>query len=125
MYGFPWCGECSKCNRKALYMQILGFDNNSIGLPNFTYDKLRLDSYMAIDRSVKQVLNILNGQPYETWIEGANENALDSIWNGDKLRDILLAEGFHIYDEDPGPDGDGYTLEPSKWREIKDAQPNL
>jgi len=99
-------------------MKLLGFDNLSIGLPEYSYDRLKLDSYMAIDRSVKQVLNKLNGQPYEDWIEGANEYALDWIWNGDKLRKIY-SEHFHLYREDPGPDGDGYTLEPSKWSSLK------
>jgi len=122
MFGFPWCGECSKCNRKSLYMELLGFDHDSIGLPHYVYDKVKLDSYMAVDRSVKQVLNKINGQPYENWIEGANETVLAQIWNGDKIRDIL-SEHFHIYTEDPGPDGDGFTLEPSRWREYKDAQP--
>jgi len=117
MFGFPWCGKCSKCNRKALYMKLLGFDNLSIGLPEYKYDKLKLESYMAIDRSVRQVLNKINGQPYESWIEGANENALDLIWNGDKLRKIF-SQHFHLYREDPGPDGQGYTLEPSKWEKM-------
>lgn len=118
MFGFPWCGECPKCNRKALYLKLLGIDHKSLGLPDFNYDKLKLGSYGPVGDSVKQCLAKLEGEPYDTWIEGANENALSEIWNGDKLRDIL-SEHFEIYREDPGPDGEGYTLEPSKWAAMK------
>ena len=124
MFGFPWCGKCSKCNRKALYLKLLGVDHISLGLPEFDYDELKMSSYMAVNGSVKEVLKKMFGCPYEKWIEGANENALAAIWNGDKLRDIL-SEHFEIYREDPGPDGEGYTLEPSKWVAMKNDQPTL
>jgi len=124
MFGLPWCGECPKCNRKALYLETLGIDPLSIKLQYHLPERLGLGSYGPVGDSVRQVLAKLEGQPYDAWIEGANENALDSIWNGDKLRDIL-SDHFHIYTEDPGPDGEGYTLEPSKWRDIKDVQFNL
>jgi len=124
MFGLPWCGECPKCNRKALYLETLGIDPLSIKLQYHLPQRLGLGSYGPVGDSVKQVLAKLEGRPYDTWIEGANEHALNVIWNGDKIRNIL-SEHFHIYDEDPGPDGEGYALEPSKWREYKDAQYNL
>ena len=117
MFGMPWCGKCTKCNRKALYLEVLGIDHVSLGLPRFSYEKLKLGSYGPVNDSVRQIRLKLRGQPYETWIEGANEYALDLIWKGDKLREIL-SEHFHLYREDPGPDGSGYTLEPSKWSEM-------
>ena len=125
MYGFPWCGQCSKCNRKALYLEDLGIDYLSLGLPKYSHEKLKLDSYGPVNDSVRKIISKLKGYPYNNWIEGANEYALELIWNGDKIRDILSEENYHIYSEDPGPDGDGYTLEPSKWRDIKDAQPTI
>jgi len=115
MFGLPWCGKCSKCNRKALYLEDLGIDYASLGLPKYSHEKLKLDNYGPVGDSVRQVISKLKGQPYNNWIKGANEYALELIWNGNKLRDIL-SEHFNIYSEDPGPDGEGYTLEPSKWR---------
>ena len=124
MFGFPWCGKCSKCNRKALYLKLLGVDHKALGLPDFNYEKLKLGNYMAVGGSIKQCLAKLKGAPYEKWIEGANGNALVEIWNGDKLKKIL-SEYFEIYGEDPGPDGEGYTLEPSKWKAMKKKIPTL
>lgn len=120
MFGLPWCGECPKCNRKALYLETLEVDPLSIKLQYYLHERLRLDRYGPVNDSVRQVISKLHGQPYDTWIEGANDYALSSIWNGDKLKDIL-SDHFHIYAEDPGPDGDGYTLEPSKWGEIREC----
>lgn len=127
MFGFPWCGECPKCNRKALYLETLGIDPISIRLRNYRHEKLGLEKYGPVNDSVRMLSNKLKHKPgkyYELWIEGANENALAEIWNGDKLRDIL-SEYFHIYREDPGPDQYGYTLEPSKWAAMKNDQPTL
>jgi len=123
MFGLPWCGKCPKCNRKALYQEVLGVDHISLGLPSFSYDKLKLDSYGPVGDSVRQILSKLNERPYNTWVEGVNEKALELIWKGDELRDIL-SNYFHLYSEDPGPDGEGYTLEPSKWGEIVNAKFN-
>jgi len=123
MFGRPWCGSCPKCNRKALYQEVLGIDHVPMGLPRFSYEKLKLGSYGPVNDSVRQIVSKLRENPYNAWVEGANENALDMIWNGDKLREIL-SDHFHLYREDPGPDGEGYTLEPSKWREYKDARPD-
>jgi len=123
MFGLPWCGECPKCNRKALYLETLGIDPQSIKLQYYLPHRLGLDSYGPVGDSVRQVQAKLEGRQYDTWIEGANENALDLIWNGDKLRDIL-SDHFHFYRDDPGPDGEGYTLDPSKWRDIENTQSN-
>jgi len=117
MFGMPWCGKCTKCNRKALYLEVLGIDHVSLGLPQFSYEKLKLGSYGPVNDSVRQIRLKLRGQPYNAWVEGANEYALDLIWNGDKLREIF-SENFHLYRENPGLDGDGYTLEPSKWSKM-------
>jgi len=120
MSGLPWCGECPKCNRKALYLETLGIDPLSIKLQHHLPERLKLDSYGPVGDSVKQVISKLQGQPYDNWIEGVNEYALASIWNGNKLKDIV-SEHFHLYSEDPGPDGDGYTLEPSKFKEMREC----
>ena len=123
MYGLPWCGKCSKCNRKALYLEEMGVDPGSILLPRYSYEKLRLDQYGPVCGSVLQVLAKHKGISYRTWIDGANDHALRLIWNGDKLREIF-SEHFHVYDEDPGPDGEGYTLNPSRWETVTGGKEN-
>lgn len=115
MYGNPWCGKCAKCNRKALYLQALGIDPRRFRLPKYRESRLALHEYGPVQDSVIQVLAKYHGHEYNIWINGANKYALDSIWEGKAIRDILQ-EYFYIYMEDPGPDGEGYTLNPSKWR---------
>jgi len=56
----------------------------------------------------------LRGEPYETWVEGANENVFKHIWMGKELKNIL-GEHLPLYDYDPGVDDGGYVLAPSKW----------
>jgi len=116
MHGSPWCGKCSKCNRKALYLQTLGINPETIKLSKYSLRKLRLKEYMQIGCSVRQVLAKSKGEPYKNWIEGANVYIFPLIWEGRSLRKIL-SEHFPLYRADPGDDGEGYTLNPSKWRE--------
>ena len=64
MFGLPWCGKCPKCNRKALYLEDLGLDYASLGLPKYSHEKLKLDSYGPVGDSVRQVISKLKDQPY-------------------------------------------------------------
>lgn len=117
MYGDPWCGKCSKCNRKSLYIETRGIDPMSISLPKFKEKYLKLDkNYGPVQDSVRQVLKKRRGEPYNSWVDGANDKALEIIWAGSEIKKILQ-EHFPIYDEDPGSDGEGYTIEPSKWKD--------
>jgi len=116
MYGKQWCGECPKCNRKALYLQTLGLNPEIIKLRRYRKEKLALDQYGPVQDSVRQIISKLEGSKYKTWVEGANDHVFKLIWEGKNIRNILK-ENFETYNKDPGPDGEGYTLNPSKWRE--------
>ena len=118
MYGTPWCNNkgCSKCTRSSLYLSLLGKDLESIGLKPFKRKKpyTREDVSLGIfclNNARKKLL----GQPYNTCIEGVNSKALDLIWNKEEFGKIY-AEHFELYDYDPGPTANGYTISPSKWR---------
>ena len=114
MYGNPWCGECTKCNRKALYLETLDINPEKIELTKYVKSKLKLDEYGPVQDSVRQVISKNEGLPYKKWIDGANDYALSHIWEGEKLKKIF-SEHFEVYKKDPGLDGEGYTLNPSKW----------
>ena len=115
MYGKQWCGECPKCNRKALYLQALGLNPERIKLRRYRKEKLELDQYGPVQDSVRQIISKMEGLKYKTWVEGANDHVFKLIWEGKNIRNILK-ENFETYNKDPGPDGEGYTLNPSKWR---------
>lgn len=117
MYDIPWCCECPKCNRKALYLMELHKPPGWFGLEKYDEGQLGFENYGPVHRSVRQILAKMKGEPYEAWPYQANRHVFPHIWEGDRLREIY-SECFSFYDVDPGPDGDGYTLEPSKWGDM-------
>lgn len=117
MYGKTWCGTCSKCNRKALYLQTLGLNPEMIKLRRYRKENLALDQYGPVQDSVRQIISKIEGLKYKTWVEGANDHVFNLIWEGTNIRNIFQ-ENFEIYNKDPGPDGEGYTLNPSRWGEL-------
>lgn len=112
--GVPYCNHCSKCSRTALNLTADGRDPTEIGLVPYKDNPLDTSFYhrhIGADRAVKKKLR---GEPYETWVEGANENVFKHIWMGKELKNII-GEHLPIYDYDPGLDDGGYVLAPSKW----------
>jgi len=118
MFGHPWCMKCKKCNRKALYFDVLGINYNELGMSMWDKDKLKLDQYMQVLSDVSEILKKKNGALYHSWVEDANGYVLKNSWEGKKLREFYKDNGFNIYWYDIPVDSLGYRLEPSKWGEV-------
>jgi len=115
MFGLPWCMKCSKCHRKALYLDVLGVNGIALGMDMWERDKLKLEHYMQVGSSVLEVLKKKGGHPYHPWIENASAMVLKYAWEGTKLAVLFAINGFSAYWSDPPTDKEGYALEPSRW----------
>jgi len=123
--GLPYCDKCSKCRRTSLNLSAIEHNPRDIGLTPYKEGDLPFLPYHRHKGADLNVERKLFGQPYEDWVEKANTYALDLIWQGKEIKNIIL-EHMDTYSYDPGLDTGGYTLVPSKWRQwLKDGIINV
>ena len=115
----PWCGQCGKCLRHHIYLKAAGIDPTTIGLASKNIEEQYTGAYGTQSRygaEVSGCLNKLRGEPYDEWVFGASEPVFDLIWGGKELKKIFQ-EHLELYSYDIGTHGEGWMLEPSKWKD--------
>jgi len=121
-YGSPWCNKCTKDFRHHLWITANGIETTSIELtpniPNrdfFWRKNLGVYGFFSASTALNS-LKKLYGEPYESWIEEANNTALNLTWRSGDFKEIIL-DHFGVYDYDRDDDGFGWMSQPSRWRE--------
>ncbi len=134
MFGDPWCNNCGKCTKTSLWLTALNYNVNNIklnslgkqGKPFKTFlekNEKNINSFLDAKRwklpCIATALNVdkkLHGEPYDKWIEQANQYVLDLTWNKKAIKKIL-EQHFEITPYDNIQDPNGYIIYPSKWEE--------
>jgi len=115
-----WCGNCVKCYSTPLLTTAAGHDPEKLGLyhlkdPGLSVRYWKTKSNNAIETiTYLECVKKVKGQPYAKWVDGINEDALKVSWESDKIGKIFK-EHLTSYDYDPGLDGFGGIMDPSKW----------